>query len=379
MTRTPLSAAEVDEVWRRWRSGQAVKVLAREMRRNPSTVRDLLKRCGGVRPVPRRRGQLRLSPVEREQISRGLAAGQSLRGIARSLGRAPSTISREVAGNGGRLGYRAVTADQAAWARAVRPKPTKLSRNPQLAAVVAERLAQRWSPQQIAGWLRRNPQRSMGYVSHETIYRALFIQARGDLRHELTHYLRKPRSTRRPRVARQPDGRGQRRGVLTISQRPAEATDRAVPGHWEGDLLCGHGPSCIATLVERSTRFLMLVSLPDGKRADLVAAALAAKIVTLPAALRRTLTWDQGFEMAEHARFTVATGVPVYFCDPNSPWQRGSNENTNGLVRQYLPRAADLRHYTQHDLDAIADELNGRPRQTLGFRTPSEALNEVLR
>ncbi|GAB0102385.1 IS30-like element ISCfr4 family transposase [Nocardia sp. JMUB6875] len=356
-----------------------MKVLAREMRRNPSTVRDLLKRCGGVRPVPRRRGQLRLSPVEREQISRGLAAGQSLRGIARSLGRAPSTISREVAGNGGRLGYRAVTADQAAWARAVRPKPTKLSRNPQLAAVVAERLAQRWSPQQIAGWLRRNPQRSMGYVSHETIYRALFIQARGDLRHELTHYLRKPRSTRRPRVARQPDGRGQRRGVLTISQRPAEATDRAVPGHWEGDLLCGHGPSCIATLVERSTRFLMLVSLPDGKRADLVAAALAAKIVTLPAALRRTLTWDQGFEMAEHARFTVATGVPVYFCDPNSPWQRGSNENTNGLVRQYLPRAADLRHYTQHDLDAIADELNGRPRQTLGFRTPSEALNEVLR
>ncbi|GAB3203446.1 IS30-like element ISCfr4 family transposase [Nocardia tengchongensis] len=295
------------------------------------------------------------------------------------MGRAPSTVSREVAGNGGRLGYRAVAADQAAWSRAVRPKPTKLSQNPRLAAVVTERLAQRWSPQQIAGWLRRNPQRSMGSVSHETIYRALFIQARGDLRHELTRYLRKPRSTRRPRAARLPDGRGQRRGVLTISERPAEAADRAVPGHWEGDLLCGHGPSCIATLVERSTRFLLLVALPDGKRADLVAAALAAKMVTLPAALRRTLTWDQGFEMAEHARFTVDTGVPVYFCDPNSPWQRGSNENTNGLVRQYLPRAADLRHYTQHDLDAIADELNGRPRQTLGFRTPSEALDEVLR
>ncbi|MFC7427326.1 IS30 family transposase [Nocardia tengchongensis] len=379
MTRTPLSEAEVEEVWRRWRSGQAVKVLAREMRRNPSTVRDLLKRCGGVRPAPRRRGALRLSPVEREQISRGLAADESLRGIARGLGRAPSTVSREVAGNGGRLGYRAVAADQAAWSRAVRPKPTKLSQNPRLAAVVTERLAQRWSPQQIAGWLRRNPQRSMGSVSHETIYRALFIQARGDLRHELTRYLRKPRSTRRPRAARLPDGRGQRRGVLTISERPAEAADRAVPGHWEGDLLCGHGPSCIATLVERSTRFLLLVALPDGKRADLVAAALAAKMVTLPAALRRTLTWDQGFEMAEHARFTVDTGVPVYFCDPNSPWQRGSNENTNGLVRQYLPRAADLRHYTQHDLDAIADELNGRPRQTLGFRTPSEALDEVLR
>ncbi|MFD6357801.1 IS30 family transposase [Nocardia tengchongensis] len=339
-----MSEAEVEEVWRRWRSGQAVKVLAREMRRNPSTVRDLLKRCGGVRPAPRRRAELRLSPAEREQISRGLAAGESLRGIARSLGRAPSTISREVAGNGGRFDYRAVTADQAAWARAVRPKPTKLSQNPRLAAIVAERLVQRWSPQQIAGWLRRNPERSIGYVSHETIYRALFIQTRGDLRHELTHYLRKPRSTRRPRAARLPDGRGQRRGVLTIAERPAEAADRAVPGHWEGDLLCGHGPSCIATLVERSTRFLMLVALPEGKRADLVAEALAAKIVTLPIALRRTLTWDQGFEMAEHARFTVATGVPVYFCDPNSPWQRGSNENTywfkmihaGGLRREVL-------------------------------------------
>ncbi|MFE3103678.1 IS30 family transposase [Nocardia tengchongensis] len=377
--RTPLTEAQVEEVWRRWRSGQAIKVLAREMRRHPSTVRELLKRCAGVRPVPRHRNELRLSLAEREEISRGLAAGDSLRSIARGLGRAPSTVSREVAKRGGRFAYRALPADRAAWARAVRPKPTKLSKNPGLAAVVSEKLVQRWSPQQIAGWLARNPQSSMGYVSHETIYRTLFIQARGELRHELTRYLRTHRAMRRPKVTRQPDGRGQRRGILTIAERPAEAADRAVPGHWEGDLLFGRGMSPVATLVERSTRFLLLVALPEGKRADLVADALAARILTLPDALRRTLTWDQGYEMAEHAAFTVATGVPVYFCDPKSPWQRGSNENTNGLVRQYLPRHLDLRTYSQADLDAIADELNGRPRQTLGFRTPSEALEEVLR
>lgn len=343
MTRTSLSEAEADEVWRRWRSGQAVRVLAREMRRSPSTVRELLKRCGGVRPVARHRGNLRLSVVEREEISRGLSAGQSLRAIARGLGRAPSTISREVADNGGRFAYRALSADRAAWARAVRPKSTTLSKNPRLAQLVTQKLTQHWSPQQIAGWLARNPQSSMGYVSHETIYRSLFIQARGELRHELTHYLRSPRSMRRPRKARLPDGRGARPGLMNISQRPAEAADRAVPGHWEGDLIFGRGMSPVATLVERSTRFLLLIALPEGHRADLVAPALAAKILTLPVALRRTLTWDQGHEMAEHAAFTIATGVEVYFCDPKSPWQRGSNENTNGLVRQYLPRRLDLR------------------------------------
>lgn len=350
-----------------------------EMRRHPSTVRDLLKRCGGVRAAPRHRGRSRLSLIEREEISRGLAAGESLRSIAVGLGRAASTISREVAANGGRDRYRALVADRVAWARAVRPKPTKLSQQPVLAALVADRLARRWSPQQIAGWLRRNPQSTLGYVSHETIYRSLFIQARGDLRHELTRFLRTRRAMRHPVGVRLPDGRGGRPGVLSIAARPAEADDRAVPGHWEGDLVFGRGMSPIATLVERSTRFLMLVALPDGHRADLVATALAAKITTLPTAMRRTLTWDQGHEMAEHARFTVATGVPVYFCDPKSPWQRGSNENTNGLVRQYLPRTDDMRDYTQADLDAIADELNQRPRQTLGFKTPSEALNEALR
>ena len=380
MVRTALSPAEVDEVWRRWRSGQAVKVLAREMRRHPSTVRDLLKRSGGIRPVPRRRWELRLSLAEREEISRGLAAGLSLRSIATGLGRAPSTVSREVASNGGRTGYRALAADQAAWVRAARPKQTKLARWPGLASMVEDKLELRWSPEQISGWLRRRfPTGTVMHVSHETIYRSLFVQARGDLRHELTRHLRTGRAMRRPAGARLPDGRGVRPNILNISERPAEAADRAVPGHWEGDLVFGRGMSPVATLVERSTRYLMLVGLPDGHRAELVADALAAAITTLPRQLRRSLTWDQGHEMAEHARFTIDTGVDVYFCDPKSPWQRGSNENTNGLLRQYLPRHVSLRDYSQDDLDGIAAELNGRPRQTLGFKTPSEALNEALR
>jgi len=380
MVRSALSPAEVDEVWRRWRSGQAVKVLAREMRRHPSTVRDLLKRSGGIRPAPRCRWELRLSLAEREEISRGLAAGLSLRSIAAVLGRAPSTVSREVAANGGRSRYRSLTADRAAWDRAARPKQTKLSRWPGLRAMVEDKLELCWSPEQIAGWLRRRfPTGTVMHVSAETIYRSLFVQARGDLRHELTRQLRTGRATRRPKGTRLPDGRGVRPNILNISQRPAEAADRAVPGPREGDLLFGRGMSPIATLVERSTRYLMLVGLPDGHRAELVADALAGAITTLPRQLTRSLTWDQGHEMAEHARFTIDTGIAVYFCDPKSPWQRGSNENTNGLLRQYLPRHVSFRDYSQDDLDGIAAELNGRPRQTLGFKTPSEALTEVLR
>jgi transposase, IS30 family len=380
MARTGLSPAEVNEVWRRWRSGQAVKVLARQLRLNPSTVRDLLKRTGGIRPVPRRRWELRLSLAEREEISRGLAAGKSLRTIAAGLGRAPSTVSREVARSGGRRRYRALAADRAAWARACRPKQTKLARWPGLRAMVEDKLELRWSPEQIAGWLRRRfPTGTVMHVSAETIYRSLFVQARGDLRHELTRHLRTRRAMRRPKGTRLPDGRGLRPNTLNISQRPAEAADRAVPGHWEGDLLFGRGMSPVATLVERSTRYLMLVGLPHGHRAELVADALAAAITTLPRQLTRSLTWDQGHEMAAHARFTVDTGVAVYFCDPKSPWQRGSNENINGLLRQYLPRHVSMRDYSQADLDGIAAELNGRPRQTLNFRTPSEALAEVLR
>jgi IS30 family transposase len=369
-----------DEIWARLRAGYAAKPTARALGLSTSGVHGYLVRCGGIRPAARRRSAGRLSLLEREEISRGLAAGWSLRAIAIGLGRAPSTVSREVAGHGGRSHYRAARADEQAWARARRPQICKLATRRVLRDIVAEKLKQRWSPQQIAGWLKATyPVEPEMQVSHETIYRTLFIQSRGALRKELTAYLRTKRVLRRPAGVRLPDGRGARPGILNISERPAEADDRAVPGHWEGDLVFGKRMSPVATLVERSTRFVMLVALPNGHKADLVADALAAKITTLPTALTRTLTWDQGHEMAEHVRFTQETGIEVYFCDPKSPWQRGSNENTNGLLRQYLPRTLDFRTLTQADFDAIADELNGRPRQTLGFKTPSEALAEVLR
>ncbi len=375
-----LSPEVCDEIWVRLRGGHAAKPTARQLGLSTSTVRAYLLRCGGIRPVPRRRSPGRLSFAEREEISRGLAAGWSLRVIATRLGRAPSTVSREVALHGGRGRYRAAPADQRAWARARRPQICKLAAHPALRAIVGEKLQQRWSPQQIAGWLKTTyPDDPEMQVSHETIYRTLFIQSRGALRKELTAHLRTGRVIRRPAGTRLPDGRGGRPGILNISERPAEADDRAVPGHWEGDLVFGKYMSPVATLVERSTRFVMLVALPDGHKADVVADALATKIRTLPAALTRTLTWDQGHEMAAHARFTEETGIEVYFCDPKSPWQRGSNENTNGLLRQYLPRRLDFRTLTQADFDAIADQLNGRPRQTLGFKTPSQALAEVLR
>src|SRR5262245_49115814 len=375
-----LSLADEDEIWARLRAGHAAKPTARALGWSASAVRGYLVRCGGIRPLPRRRSPSRLSLAEREEISRGLAAGWSLRASAAGLGRAPSTISREVAAHGGRGSYRAASADQQAWSRARRRKACKLATHPVLRAIVGEQLTQKWSPQQIAGWLKTTyPDEPEMQVSHETIYRTLFIQSRGALRKELTTHLRTGRVIRRPAGTRLPDGRGGRPGILNISERPAEADDRAVPGHWEGDLVFGKRMSPVATLVERATRFVMLVALPNGHKADLVADALAAKITTLPAALTRTLTWDQGHEMAEHLRFTDQTGVEVYFCDPKSPWQRGSNENTNGLLRQYLPRTLDFRTLTQADFDAIADELNGRPRQTLGFKTPSEALAEALR
>jgi len=376
-----LSPAEVDAIWVRLRAGHAAKPTARALGLPTSTVRDYLLRCGGIRPDPRRRSPGRLSFAEREEISRGLAAGLSLREIAVELGRSASTVSREVATHGGRNQYRAATADQQAWSRGPRSKPCKLVANPALTAVVTEKLKRRWSPQQIAGWLKVTyPDNQQMQVSHESIYRTLFVQSRGALRRELTAHLRTGRVIRRPRGVRLPDGRGGRPGILNISERPAEADDRAVPGHWEGDLVFGKGMSPVATLVERSTRFVMLVALPAGNhKADAVADALAAAVQRLPSQLAKSLTWDQGHEMAQHARFTAATGIEVYFCDPKSPWQRGSNENTNGLLRQYLPKRLDFRTLTQADFDAIALELNERPRQTLGFKTPSQALAEVLR
>jgi IS30 family transposase len=376
-----LSPADIDEIWTRLRAGHSVKPTARALGLATSTVRTYLIRCGGIRPGPRHRAAGRLSLEEREEISRGLAAGLSFRAIAASLGRSASTVSREVAGNGGRQRYRAAVADQTAWSKASRPKACRLAMNPVLAGIVSEKLQRRWSPQQIAGWLKLTYPDDPGmHVSHESIYRTLFVQSRGALRKELAAYLRTGRVIRRSHGMRLPDGRGARPGIVSISERPAEAEDRAVPGHWEGDLVFGRGMSPVATLVERSTRYLMLVGLPAGNhKADAVADALAAAVAHLPEHLAKSLTWDQGHEMAEHKRFTDQTGIQVYFCDPKSPWQRGSNENTNGLLRQYLPRRLDFRTLTQDDLDAIALELNDRPRQTLGFKTPSQALAEVLR
>jgi IS30 family transposase len=327
-----------------------------------------------------RRSPLRLSLAEREEISRGLAAGEPVREIARRLGRAPSTVCREVAANGGGGRYRACAADRRAVRLMRRPKPAKLARCPRLREAVESKLELRWSPQQIAAWLRISyPDDPEMRVSHETIYLSLFVQSKGALRKELARYLRRGRARRRPRGLSVNNGQGQLRDTVHISQRPAEANDRAVPGHWEGDLLFGTRSSTVATLVERKSRFVMLVHLPGGHTADVVADALAEAITSLPSQLRRSITWDQGKEMAEHARFSVAADVPVYFCDPHSPWQRGSNENTNGLLRQYFPRSTDFRALTQRDLDAVAAELNDRPRQTLEWKSPCQALDEALR
>jgi IS30 family transposase len=340
-----------------------------------------LAQSGGQRPDPRRRPAGALTPAEREEISRGLAAAESCHAIAARLGRAPSTVSREVARNGGRAHYRATTADAAAWRRAKRPKPARLASHPPLRAVVEAKLERRWSPEQIARWLRRAyPDDPTMRVSHETIYLSLYVQGRGALRRELTRHLRRGRLMRTPPGAGGSRVRGGVRDIVPIRERPAEVADRAVPGHWEGDLLCGRGMSAVGTLVERTSRYVLLFPVPSGAlgaTAAEVRGALARAITRLPNTLRRSLTWDRGREMAEHARFTVDTGVQVSFCDPRSPWQRGSNENTNGLLRQYLPRGTDLRPLTQEALDAIAEELNTRPRETLGWRTPAERFLEL--
>jgi IS30 family transposase len=333
--------------------------------------------------APRRidRSPRHLSIGEREEISRGLSEDLPYAEIGRRLQRHTSTISREVAANGGRHGYRAWSADARASRLARRPKPSVFERSARLVAYVTKKLRKRWSPRQISASLIKDyPYDLEMRVSHETIYQALFVQGRGTLRKELAKYLRSGRTTRKARggttAAVNPSPLRQ---MVSISDRPAEVDDRAVPGHWEGDLIIGaHNQSAVATLVERTTRFTMLGALPDGRTADKVRDVLAQLVARLPVALRRSLTWDQGREMADHTAFTVASGVQVYFCDPHSPWQRGSNENTNGLLRQYMPKGTDLSHHTQADLDAIADELNGRPRQTLNWMTPSEAFNQLV-
>ena len=374
----PISQSERLEIRRRAASGEKARSVAAAVGRSLRSVHAVLRRSGGIPPRGAARSALRLSAAEREEISRGLHGGESLRHIAGGLGRSPSTVSREVAGNGGRQRYRAHRAEARAGARARRPRRAKLARNRDLRLAVERLLEARWSPQQIAWQLRQDhPHEPEMWVSHETIYQSLFVQGRGALRAELHRCLRTGRARRRPH--------GQSRGgkiadMVLISERPAEAGDRAVPGHWEGDLIMGAANrSAIGTLVERQTRYLMLVALPGGRTAEAVREALAERILALPAELRRSLTWDQGTEMADHVRFTVETGVQIYFCDPHSPWQRGSNENTNGLVRQYFPKGTDLSVHSQDRLDAVARELNARPRQTLGWMKPSEALAGVLR
>ena len=375
-----LSEAERTEIWDAVERGEAMRGIARRLGRSSSSIRTYLVACEGRRPRPPNTSGLRLSMGEREEISRGLAGGESLRTIAARLKRAPSTVSREVGVNGGRHHYRAVLAERAARRRARRPKPAKLACDRRLRRVVEARLAEWWSPQQISSWLASTyPDEAEMRVSHETIYMSLFVQGRGALRKELTACLRTGRAMRRPRARTKGGfGQGQIVGKVMISERPAEVADRAVPGHWEGDLLMGRRMTAIATLVERRTRYVMLLRLPAGNTAESVRTAIARRIVTLPAQLRRSLTWDQGKEMAEHARFSVDTGVAVYFCDPKSPWQRGTNENTNGLLRQYLPKTTDMSTLTQRELDRIARSLNRRPRQTLEWRSPCEAFNEAV-
>jgi IS30 family transposase len=369
------SAAERIEMWRRYKAGESLRSIGLALGRKGGSVFAQLVPSGGIAPQRQRSARV-LSLAEREEISRGLAADASIRSIAKGLGRAPSTVSREVRRHAGRYyreRYRARTADWRAWRRARRPKACLLSVHRQLQGLVAGKLKLDWSPQQISGWLKEQyPADESMRVSHETIYRTLFVQARGALKKELLGHLRGKRRLRRSRVARK-DGRGQIVDAVSIRERPAEVEDRAVPGHWEGDLLLGSKNSHIATLVERQSRFTTLVKLAS-RDTDAVVGALARHVRKLPTELRRSLTWDRGREMKHHKDFTVATDVKVYFCDPSSPWQRGTNENTNGLLRQYFPKGTDLSGYSQAYLDKIALRLNQRPRKTLGFKTPADKL-----
>jgi IS30 family transposase len=374
-----LSAAGKKELWEWWRAGESISDIARALQKPAGSIHGMLEATGGFSPPERRRRSCALTPAEREEISRGLATGESLRAIARRLGRSASTVCRETNRNGGRRRYRAQKADEKAWERARRPRRCLLATNDGLRDLVAEKLKEDWSPQQISGWLKREyPEDEAMHISHETIYRTLFVQARGALKRELLAHLRSKRMMRRGRHAStsgQP--RGQIKEAVSIRERPPEAEDRAVPGHWEGDLLSGSRNTHVATLVERSSRFVMLVRV-SGKDTESVVAALGEQIRRLPRTMMDTLTWDRGPEMAAHKKFTVATDVSVYFCDPKSPWQRGTSENTNRLLRQYLPRRTDLSVYDQDDLDLIALKLNTRPRKTLGYSTPAATLARTV-
>jgi IS30 family transposase len=371
------SAAQRSEIWDRWQLGESMSSIGRRFDRQSSSIFSVLSPSGGIRPAERRRSGRSLSLSEREEISRGLVAGRSLRAIAVQLGRAPSTISREVGRGGGRERYRGTFSDQAAWDRALRPKLCKLACHPGLRRTVSRKLRRSWSPEQIAGWLKRSfPDEEQHRVSHETIYKSLFIQARGVLKKELLEHLRAKRTIRRSRHASlKRDGLGQIKDAISISERPASVEDRAVPGHWEGDLISGARNSHIVTLVERQSRYVILAKVANKETASVVS-ALIKQARKLPRELYQSLTWDRGKELADHKRFTLATEVDVYFCDPQSPWQRGTNENTNRLLRQYLPKGTDLSLHSQAKLSAIARQLNERPRKTLMYQTPAEMFAE---
>jgi IS30 family transposase len=373
------SAAEKTEMWDRWQRGESLTAIGRAFGKASSSVYFQIAPYGGIRPAPRRRSRLALTPWEREEISRGIAAHESVRSIAKLLGRSPSTVSREISRNGGYDRYSASMADEAAWARTRRPKRCKLASSPRLRRAVARKLRLQWSPEQIAGWLKSTfPGDQTQHVSHETIYRSLFVQARGVLKKELFQHLCSKRSIRRSRRMDLPaDRRGKIANMVSIRDRPAAAEDRAVPGHWEGDLLSGSKNSYIATLVERHTRYVMLAKV-DSKETQAVVCALIKQAKKLPNELYKSLTWDQGKELADHRQFTIATDIDVYFCDPQSPWQRGSNENTNGLLRQYFPKGTDLSVYSQSDLNKVARRLNERPRKTLDFQTPAARFNACV-
>ena len=376
MGRPGLSVSQKADLWERWRSGQSFSDIGRALGKHPASIHGVVSGRGGFVPATRRRSRLTLSLAEREEISRGVAAGDSMRRIAAALERAPSTVSREITRHGSSRRYRANEADEAAWDLARRPKLCRLATHRRLRGIVAKKLHLEWSPEQISGWLKREyPDAPDMQISHETIYRSLFIQARGVLKKELVKHLRTRRVMRRSKNA---STRGQPRGqivdAVSIRERPAEIEDRAVPGHWEGDLIAGSNNTHVATLVERQSRFVMLVKV-KGKNTEAVVKALAKQVRRLPAELRKSLTWDRGMEMANHKAFSIATDVRVYFCDPQSPWQRGTNENTNRLLRQYLPKGTDLSACTQVDLNQIASRLNQRPRKTLEFRSPADVFD----
>ncbi len=377
--RVGFTAAQKTELWDRWQEGEGLKSIGRAFGKGSSSIFSHLSPYGGIRPPPRRRSRLALALSEREEISRGLVAEQSIRSIAASLGRSPSTVSREIRRNGGYRRYRATAADKRAWKEALRPKACKLVTCPRLRQAVDSKLRLEWSPEQIAGWLKRSYPEDEAYrVSHEIIYRSLYVQARGALKKELMQHLRTQRTMRRSRHGNKSgEGQGQIKDMVSISERPASVEDRAVPGHWEGDLITGSSNSYIATLVERQTRYLMLAKV-NGKDTNTVITALIKQARKLPRELYKSLTWDRGKELSDHKRFALATDIDVYFCDPQSPWQRGSNENTNGLLRQYFPKGTDLSAHSQAHLNKIARRLNEQPRKTLAFETPAERFNACV-